>query len=161
MKERRLAAVLAPALLGAAWLGSLFAPLLSPARAVANRDVALFHLPLRTAFRELAALGLPAWNPWLHGGQPVLSNPSYGSFYPPGWLALAVRPDYALGLLTVLHGALAFAGAWRLARRLDCCRGAAALAGLAFSGCGAALSLLSALTLYWGVAWLPCVLAWG
>ncbi len=40
-------------------------------------------------------------------------------------------------------------------------RGAAALAGLAFAGCGASLSLLSALTLYWGIAWLPWVLAWG
>jgi hypothetical protein len=163
-RERTTRRAAAPALLGAAWLASLFAPLLSPERSMANRDIALFHLPLRTAFRELAAFGLPAWNPWLHGGQPVLSNPSYGAFYPPGWLVLAVRPDYALGLLTVLHGALSFAGAWRLARRLgggrnDC--GAAALAGLAFSGCGAALSLLSALTLYWGIAWLPWVLAWG
>ncbi|MFY9820713.1 MAG: hypothetical protein WAM82_04985, partial [Thermoanaerobaculia bacterium] len=114
---RRGLVALAPALLGAAWLASLFAPVLPPSQALANRDVALFHLPLRTAFRDLSAYGLPAWNPWLHGGQPILSNPSYGSFYPPSWLVLAVSPYYALTLMAVLHAAIAFAGAWRLARR--------------------------------------------
>jgi hypothetical protein len=151
----------APALLGAAWLASLFAPILSPAKALANRDIALFHLPLRASFRELAAFGLPGWNPWLHGGQPVLSNPSYGSFYPPGWLVFAVPPHYALSLLAVLHGALAFAGAWRLARRLGCDRAAAALAAVGFAGCGAYLSLLSVFTILLGISWLPWVLAWG
>src|SRR3954471_19460265 len=136
-----------PALLATAWLLSLFAPVLSPARALANRDIPTFHLPLRTAFRELAAFGLPFWNPWLHGGQPILSNPSYGAFYPPSWLVLAVPPGYALSLLAALHAALAFAGAWRLARRLGCGRGAAALAGVGYSGCGAYLSLLNAFTL--------------
>ena len=151
---------LAPALLGAAWLASLFGPLLSPDRTLANRDIIPFHLPLRTAFRELAAFGLPFWNPWLHGGQPILSNPSYGSFYPPSWLVLAVSPSYALSLLAVLHGALAFAGAWWLARRLGCSRDAAALAGIGYSGCGAYLSMVNAFTLLLSLAWLPWLLGW-
>ncbi|HSS48142.1 MAG TPA: hypothetical protein VLX28_04280, partial [Thermoanaerobaculia bacterium] len=158
--RRRIVTIL-PALLAPAWLLSLFAPVLSPARALANRDIPIFHLPLRTAFRHLAAFGLPVWNPWLHGGQPILSNPSYGAFYPPSWLVLLVPPYYALTLLAVLHAALAFAGAWRLARRLGGGRGAAALAGVGFAGCGAYLSLLSAFTLFWGISWLPWVLAWG
>src|ERR1700730_10845440 len=67
-----------PALLGAAWLALLFAPLLSPARALANRDILLFHLPLRVCFRNLVLAGFPPlWNPWLNGGQPRLSNPHY------------------------------------------------------------------------------------
>jgi hypothetical protein len=120
-----------PALLGGAWLAALFAPLLPPARALANRDVLLFHLPLRVCFRNLAAGGaLPLWNPWLNGGQPILSNPSYSSFYPPTWLVLPLPPAYALGVLTVLHAAIAFAGAWRLARHLGAGRGAAALAAV-------------------------------
>ncbi|MFY9821377.1 MAG: hypothetical protein WAM82_08345, partial [Thermoanaerobaculia bacterium] len=147
-------------LLAAAWVASLLAPLLSPVRALANRDIAAFHLPLRFAFRELAAFGLPLWNPWLHGGQPLLSNPSYGAFYPPSWLVLAVPPYYALSLLAILHMALAFAGAWRLARRLGCGGGAAALAGIGYSGCGAYLSQLSAFTLLLSLAWLPWLLAW-
>ncbi|HEX3554668.1 MAG TPA: hypothetical protein VIA62_15705 [Thermoanaerobaculia bacterium] len=158
---RRRTATILPALLASIWLLSFFAPVLSPRRALANRDVPTFHLPLRTAFRELAAFGLPAWNPWLHGGAPVLSNPSYAAFYPPSWLVLAVPPAYALSLLAVLHAALAFAGAAFLARRLGCGRGTAGLAGLGFAGCGAYVSFLSAFNLYWGITWLPWVLAWG
>ena len=134
---------------------------MSPGRALSNRDIAIFHLPLRAAFRELAALGPPVWNPWLHGGQPILSNPSYGAFYPPSWLVFLVPPHYALSLMAVLHAALAFAGAWRLARHFGCGRGAASLAGVGYTGCGAYLSLLSAYNLFGSLAWLPWVLAWG
>ena len=148
-------------LLAAAWLLALFGPLLWPGRVLANRDIPQFHLPLRTAFRRLAEGGLPVWNPWLHGGQPILSNPSYAAFYPPSWLVLAVSPAYALSLLAVFHAAIAFGGAWFLARRLGAGRGAAALAALGFSGSGALLSLLSAFTLYCSLAWLPWVLAFG
>jgi len=158
--RRRLALAWPPALLGTAWLLSLFAPLLRPSLVLANRDVANFHLPLRLTFRNLAAFGLPVWNPFLNGGQPILSNPSYGAFYPPSWLVFAVPPYFALSLLTILHAGLAFAGAWFLARRLGCGRGAAALAAVGFSGCGVFLSLLSALTLLWSLAWLPWLLAW-
>lgn len=157
--HRRIAA-LAPAALAAVWLSALFAPLLS-GRVLANRDIPLFHLPLRTAFRSLVRIGAPGWNPWLHGGQPVLSNPSYAAFYPPSWLVLLMPAPAALSLLTVLHAGLAFAGAWRLARRLGCGPGAAALAAVGWAGCGAYLSLLSAFTLFCSMAWFPWVLAWG
>lgn len=158
---RRWTAAIQPALMATVWLLGLFAPVLSPGRALANRDLATFHLPLRTSFRELAAFGLPVWNPWLHGGEPILSNPSYAAFYPPSWLAVAAPLPWALSLLAILHGGIAFAGAWLLARRLGCGRGAAALAGVGFAGCGAYLSLLSAFNLFWGISWLPWVLAWG
>ncbi len=158
---RRVTAAILPTLLGSAWVLSLFGPLLSPARALGNRDIAVFHLPLRASFRELAQLGLPVWNPWLHGGQPMLSNPSYGSFYPPSWLVLIVPPYYALSLMVLLHAAIAFAGAWRLARRFGCGRGAAALAAVAYVGAGAFLSQLSAYTLFGSLAWFPWVIAWG
>jgi hypothetical protein len=159
MRPRIAAAV--PALLGTGWLLTFFLPLLSPGRALANRDVPLFHLPLRTAFRRLAGSGLPVWNPWLHGGQPILSNPSYAAFYPPSWLALLAPPAYALSLLAVFHAALAFAGAWVLARRLGAGRGAAALAALGYTGSGATLSLLNAFTLFCSMAWFPWILAAG
>jgi len=149
-----------PVLLGAAWLLSLFAPLLSPGNVLANRDVPLFHLPLRAAFRWLAEEGLPVWNPWLNGGQPVLSNPSYAAFYPPSWLVLVIPPAYALSLLVVLHAGIAFAGAWWLARRLGSGRGGAALAAIGFTGSGALLSLISALTLFSSMAWFPWFLGW-
>ncbi|MFL6293719.1 MAG: hypothetical protein ACJ759_22730 [Thermoanaerobaculia bacterium] len=149
-----------PALLGATWLLSFFAPLLSPETVLANRDVPLFHLPLRATFRWLAEQGLPVWNPWLNGGQPVLSNPSYAAFYPPSWLVLALPPAYALNLLVVLHAAIAFAGAWWLARRLGAGRGGAALAAVGYTGSGTLLSLISALTLFCSMAWFPWFLGW-
>jgi hypothetical protein len=154
-------AAAAPVLLAAGWLLALFWPLASAGRALANRDVPLFHLPLRASFRSLlpGLPGLPAWNPWLHGGQPILSNPNYAAFYPPTWLALALPPAAGLALLAVLHAALAGAGAWRLARRLGCGRGAAALALVATAG--ALVPLLSSFNLYCGLAWLPWVLVWG
>jgi hypothetical protein len=151
-----------PGLLGAAWIAVLLAPLLPPSRTLANRDILLFHLPLRTCFRNLLFAGrLPLWNPWLNGGQPILSNPSYSAFYPPTWLALPLAPAYALSALAVLHAAIAFAGAWRLARRLGGGRGAAALAAVGYTGSGAVMSLLNAYTLFCSMAWFPWVLAWG
>src|SRR4029079_1553618 len=89
------------------------------------------------------------------------SNPSYAAFYPPSWLALALPPAYALDWLVVGHAALAFAGAWCLVRRLGGGRAAAALAALAWSGGGAALSLVSALTLFCRMARLPPALGQG
>jgi hypothetical protein len=160
-RSRRWTAAVWPFLLGAGWVLCLLGSLLSPTRALANRDIDVFHLPLRSSFRDLAQVGLPAWNPWLHGGQPVLSNPSYGAFYPPSWLVFVAPPHYALSLMAMLHASLAFAGAWLLARRFGCDRGAAALAGIGYSGCGAYLSLLSAYNLFGSMAWLPWVLAWG
>jgi hypothetical protein len=149
-------------LLGAAWLALLFGRLLSPGRALANRDILLFHLPLRVCFRNLVAGGImPLWNPWLNGGQPILSNPSYAAFYPPTWLALPLPPEYALSVLAMLHAAIAFAGAWRLARQLGAGSGAAALAAVGYTGSGALLSLLEAYTLFCSMAWLPWVLALG
>jgi hypothetical protein len=151
-----------PALLGSAWLAVLFGRLLSTGRALANRDILLFHLPLRTCFRNLAAAGnLPVWNPWLNGGQPILSNPSYASFYPPTWLTLPLPPAHALSVLAMLHAAIAFGGAWRLARQLGAGRGAAALAAVGYTGSGALLSLLEAFNLDFGMAWFPWVLAFG
>lgn len=161
--RRRIASIIGigpPALLGVAWLLSFFAPLLSPERVLANRDIPLFHLPLRASFRLLVESGSPLWSPWLNGGQPVLSNPSYAAFYPPSWLVFLVPPAYALSLLVVLHAAVAFAGAWWLARRLGAGRGAAALAALGYTGSGASLSLISALTLFCSMAWFPWVIGY-
>jgi hypothetical protein len=151
-----------PPLLGTAWVALLLAPLLVPGRILANRDILLFHLPLRVCLRTLAARGaLPVWNPWLNGGQPLLSNPSYAAFYPPTWLTLPLPPAYALTVVALLHGAIAFAGAWRLVRHLGAGRGAAALAAVGYTGCGALLSLLNSYTLFCSMAWFPWVLVFG
>jgi len=158
---RRWKSALLPVLIGTGWLLALFSRLLSPGVALANRDIPVFHLPLRAAFRDLAHYGLPRWNPWIHAGQPILSNPSYGAFYPPSWLVFLAPPYYAMNLMVLLHAAVAFAGAWRLARHLGCNRGTAALAAVGYAGCGSFLAMLSAFTLFGSMAWFPWVLTWG
>ena len=157
---RRWLIAIQPAAVAAGWILCLFAPLLSPSRVLATRDIAIFHLPLRLAFRRLAAFGLPTWNPWLNGGQPILSNPNYSAFYPPSWLIFAVPPHRAISLLALLHAGIAFAGAWRLARHFGGNRGTAALAGVGYVGCGAYFSLLGIFPIFCGMAWFPWILGW-
>src|SRR6187401_2928801 len=114
------AALLAPVLLCLAAVVAFYGGLLVPGRALAARDIPFLHLPLRTAFRALLASGAtPTWDPWEHGGQPLLSNPHYAAFYPVTWLLLWLPPLAAIHATVVLHGTLAFAGAWRLARRWE------------------------------------------
>jgi len=143
------------ALGGCLWILTLYAPLLSPGRALASREMLVFHLPLRFDLARLAADGVPWWNPWLNGGQPVLSNPNYSAFYPFSWLAAALPPHWVMGLAVIFHAALAFAGAWLLTRRLGGGRTAAALAALSLSGGGAFLSSIDVYPQLGAVAWIP------
>lgn len=150
-----------PAALSAALIASLFGHLLRPSVILASRDIPFLHLPLLVDLVNLARQGVPYWNPLLHGGQPLLSNPHYAAFYPPIWLALVIPPHYTISLLVVLHAAWGFLGAWRLARHWGCEPPAAALAGMLFAGGGAFSSSPSLLNLFFGLAWLPWTLLWG
>lgn len=150
-----------PLLAGTLTVGVFYGGFLRGPVVPAVRDVPFFHLPLRDAFATFARQGVPWWNPLIHGGQPLLSNPNYAAFYPPTWLALALAPHRALALIVVLHAVWAFAGAWRLARTLECRPPAAALAAVGFVGGGAFLSSPTTLNLFCGLAWLPWVLTWG
>lgn len=144
-----------PAILVTTHLALVFGTLARPDRVLATRDLPQFHLPLRATLAALARDGIPAWNPFVQGGQPILSDPSYSAFYPPTWLVLVVPPAYALGLIVLLHVALAGWGAYRLARRLGCRPATALLAASGFAGGGAFVSLVHAYTLLPGTAWLP------
>lgn len=149
---------LAATALGAAWVLAFFAPLLAPSRLLATRDVLFLQLPMRRALAELSHGGLVAWNPWVNGGQPLLSNPNYAALYPPTWLAFVTEPHHALGLGIVLHAGLAFAGAWLLARHLGARPAVAALAAVGFSGGGGFVSLTHAYNAFCATAWLPWAL---
>ncbi|MCH7665691.1 MAG: YfhO family protein [Acidobacteria bacterium] len=133
-------------------------PLLRPGSILVLRDVPNFHVPLRSTFADLAAEGLPSWNPRIHGGQPILSNPNYASFYPPTWLSLALPAHRAIAWLLVFHAAFGFAGAWLAARRFGCRQASATLTAVAFIGGG---SVWSALNLFFAITWLPWTLYWG
>ena len=140
-------------------LALFFGALLDPRRAFAVRDMLEFHLPLRFVWTKLATISFfPQWDPFAHGGQPLLSNPNYQALYPPSWVALLVPATVAVSFLTLLHAAVAAWGAERLARRLGADRPGALLAAIAFS-CGPTyLSVLHSLTLAYSLSWLPWVL---
>jgi hypothetical protein len=142
-------------------LALAYRPLLAPGQLLAMGDFPFFHLPLRTLFRTALGEGIPWWNGAVHGGQPILSNPNYASFYPPSWIALIAPVPLALQLILVLHAVWAFGGAWKLARRLGCRRRSALLAATAFALGGSLLSSTSILTLFCGLSWIPWILLWG
>lgn len=147
-----------PLLLGAL-LALFFFPLLDPHAVLATRDMVEHHLPMRFAFAELARSGHPLWDPFAHGGQPLLSNPIYGALYPLSWLALILPVPAAVNLMVLIHAALAAWGAFRLARRLGARDGTAVLAALAFT-CGPTfLSLLHSLNIALAMSFLPWAMA--
>ncbi len=158
---RRQLTLLWPLVAGAVLISILFGQLLNPAGALADRDIPGLHLPMLSALATLAESGIPYWNPWIHGGQPLLSNPHYAAFYPPVWITFLVPAYYAIALLVVLHAIWAFVGAWKLARLWGCSASSASLGAVAFVGGGAFASSPNLLNLYMGLAWLPWVLLWG
>ncbi len=145
-------------LLVAVLLGLFYAPLLDPGAVLATRDMFEYHLPMRVAFAHLASSGLPQWDPFAHGGQPLLSNPNYAALYPLSWLVLLFSPALTINLLVLIHAAFAAWGALRLARRLGAGDGAALLAALAYA-CGPTfLSLLHTLTIALAMSFVPWAL---
>lgn len=150
-----------PVITGLISLSVLYGHLLIPGRALADRDIPGLHLPMLTNLVRLAKQGFPYWNPWIHGGQPLVANPHYATFYPPTWVALLVPVYYAIGLLVVLHATWAFVGAWKLAIRWGCSATSATLAGVAFVGGSAFCWSTDLLNLYMGLSWIPWVLYWG
>ncbi len=73
----------------------------------------------------------------------------------PTWLAFLVGAVRSLGLVALLHVALAALGAYLLARRLGARPEAASLAALGFAAGGSFVSLVHALGHLSGAAWLP------
>ncbi len=143
---------------GIVLLLALAGGLLLPGRFLATRDVVQFHLPLRATFERLLVHGLPGWNGWISGGQPILSDPSYAAFYPLTWLLLPFPDSWAISLFAIVHLAVALAGAWCLLIRLGCRPIAAAFGSTAFVSGGVLVSFASALNLLSGAAWLPWIL---
>ncbi len=144
-----------PGLVTAALLLLQLAHLASPAVVPSDRDLTLFHLPLRTALAEAASEGVPPlWNRHLNGGQPILSNPNYAAFYPPTWLLLVSVP-YSLNLLILGHAIWALLGSWRLLRHLGARRVAATMGALSFGLAPWFLGLSGTLNFYCGMSWWP------
>jgi hypothetical protein len=132
-------------LLGAVVLLFFFPPLFG-GETFFFRDLSLFSFPQRVRLVELVrSSGLPLWDPYLHGGQPFLANPSNLTLYPTALLYFVLPAVTAFNLEIVLHFLIgAFAAYW-LARLLGLPPASAFVAGAVFSLCGFTLSTASLL----------------
>ena len=130
---RRLRAVLLPALLAALPIVA-YAPAWWEGRLLGPGDGAALHFPLRSAVWESWREGdLPAWNPGIFLGTPLLASYRPGALFPL-MLPLALLPSFTAFQVLVL-GSLALSAvlAFAYVRRLGGEEVGAYVAGLAFA----------------------------
>ncbi|MFA6029920.1 MAG: hypothetical protein WC969_08710 [Elusimicrobiota bacterium] len=130
IKDLRLFALLVAALC------ALLAPaLLHPSLSLANfGDLYSYHWPLRhLVAARLQEGGLPAWNPYVFSGLPLLANPQACLFYPPSALFQVLPVSWAFTLNALFHLALAAFGMQLLMRRAGSDGAGAALLAAAFA----------------------------
>lgn len=103
-------------------------------RLIGPGDGAALHYPLKVAvWRALRHQSIPAWNPWIFTGTPLLASYRPGAFFPPTMLAAAL-PDFAAFQVLVLFSLSASAVLLYIyLRRLGAGRVGAYLSGLSFS----------------------------
>lgn len=125
-----------------------------------DSDLLMNHLPTALLIQRTFAQGqgLPLWNPYFGGGQPLAADPLAALFYPPTHLVhfLSLRDYY----LVLIMGHLVFAGLGMLllARRaLKLPHLAALVAAVSFMATPRLLSHLGAghITILQTVAWFP------
>jgi hypothetical protein len=118
------------------------------------RDLHLFTYFQRLKTASLLAGGeLPLWDPFLHGGQPLLAVLTNTALYPANLLYVAFPGVVALNLEIVAHLALAGAAAYAAARVLRLSPAAGLVAALAFELCGYQLSLANHLNRLVAMPW--------
>jgi hypothetical protein len=144
-----------PAAVGDRWsrLGPLTAALIAllPHLGVILGRVELFYddhrrfsVPAGALAAEAVCHGtLPAWNPYVGLGVPLLADPQTLALYPGLLLACVLPPSHALGLLFVLHLGVLAAGMAALVRELGAPAALAAGAGAAVGLAGPAVSWLT------------------
>ncbi len=136
-------------------------PWITGERILVLRDVMYTHRHFKAFGAEQLREGrIPAINPTWGLGQPFRGNPNALPFYPGNVLYVALPFETAFHLHFALHWLLAFLAMRKLARELGQSAEASLLAGVAWSGSGFVLSLLSFYNLLAVAAWAPLVL-WG
>ncbi len=108
------------------------------------RDLHLFFLPIKQLMADLWRAGVvPLWNPYLHGGMPLLGDPAAAGFYPTSLLYLLLPAVRALNVELAGHVVLAALAAYALARTLAISRPGAWTAALVYGLSGVTLSQLN------------------
>lgn len=122
-------------------------------------DLLISHWPnaayWRTAVWQLGQW--PLWNAQQFAGQPFAADPLAGIWYPPNLLLLLLPLPFGFNVLLLGHLAWGGYGLYRWLRAQGLAVGAAALAGVAFTGTPKLIAHLGAghVSLVFAVAWTP------
>jgi hypothetical protein len=151
---------IAVALLLAAFVALLYAPLLFTNRVLATGDILLYFYPYRDyAAAALRSGDVPLWNPYIFLGVPFLANPQaavlYPLHWPLSWLSVTSQVYWSAALHTWLLGL----GGYVLLRTWGYSRWAGLVTGLVLAGSGFYGGLIGHLNQMNGAAWLPWALA--
>jgi hypothetical protein len=123
------------------------------------RDLHQFFLPVKELTAQLWRRGIvPLWNPYLHGGMPLLGDPLAAGFYPTSVLYLVMPAVRALNLELAGHVVLAALAAYALARELRLHRAGAWTAAVAYGFAGITLAQLNLYGRLLAMPFLPLVL---
>ncbi|HEY3056207.1 MAG TPA: hypothetical protein VGK31_09790 [Thermoanaerobaculia bacterium] len=136
----------------------LFAAPLLQRQVFTFRDHSDYFQPLRYYTTiHIRSLLLPYWNPYSASGEPWLSNPQTGVFYPPTWLFAILPFDTAYMLYLAFHLLILGWGAYLLFARATS-PGAALVGAAIVTFCGPTMSLLDVSNNLATFAWVPLVI---
>ncbi len=142
----------------AAW-AALFAPAVLRGETFVERDLFVFHRPLKALLVRLVneTGGLPLWNPYLGSGQPFAANPQQALFHPLTSLFFLLPFEWAFRLQVALPPLAAGAGMFLLQRQRRRSRTAAGLSALSWGLGGYLLSATHLLPTLFAASLLPAV----
>ena len=139
---------------------AVFGPALASGRTFYYRDLHTWAFPRKQLITETLLSGrIPLWDPLLHGGAPLLANPTATALYPSQFLYLLLPIQTAFNLDIVLHLVACSVAAFALARVCGLNRTAAFVTGVVFGYCGYTLSLANLMNRLLAMPWLPLSLA--
>ena len=118
------------------------------------RDLHLLFFFQRVKVAAALASGhLPLWDPFLHGGQPLLANLNNTALYPGNLLYLALGPVTAFNLEIVLHFALCGVFAYLAARVVSISPASSLLVAIVVEFCGLTLSMANLVNRLYAMPW--------
>lgn len=123
------------------------------------RDLFLHFFPERNLFTQTIRAGeLPLWDPYVHGGQPLLGDVQNLILYPTGILYFFLPLITAFNVEIVFHFLLCSAATYALARVLKLSPAAAFVAAILYTYNGYTLSLANLMNRLLAMPYLPLLL---
>jgi hypothetical protein len=119
-----------------------------------NGDLYTIYYPLYSFFYQGGEF-MPWWNPYQMAGTPTVGYMAGGLYYPPHLLYAVLPVHEAMGLLAVLHLAVAGAGTLLLARSLGLSAAASLFAAFAFLSNRALVGEHFRMQYLEGLSWIP------